>query len=520
VSTPFLGSRSFAALACSVALVTGCGSTVGVSRTVTAGGDGLESGTGLPPTFGLSGSPEAPSGGAPSSSAASGDSTRTNGDAGGLVPGQPKGGGGGQPPGSPAGIPAKGVGWDARSIYIGIPTGEDVHQYAGSLGISFDPGSLEADAKAVIADLNAKGGLFGRRLVPVFHDNATSDLVANPDAAAQRNCTAFTEDRPVVAVFNAVPNIDTENWHACLQQHSTPLLNGSSSLYDTTSFRQYGPYVWNTLEPNMSTFVPGWVTHLQRLSYFAKWDTRAGGPGSAPAKVGILMPDTRVSQRLAHVMKARLNQLGLPTVEYAYQDAVSSYGGDMSAAVLRFNSSGVTHVLSIPPIAAAKLVFMQTAEQQRYRPRYGMSSVDNPTAFVSNAPGAQLSGALGSGWLPGVDVDTAHDPGQTPAQRECSAIFKRAGLSFAGDGRRTALMLAFDACTSLKLLVAAARSAGGLAPVSLANGIASIGSGFPTAQTFHSGLSSTSPAMPDEVRDLVYMPSCGCFAYRGGTRRL
>jgi len=491
---------------------------VELSRTVTAEGASLQSETGLTPASRLPGSAETPYGGVPDPSAPSPGSTGSGEASRGRAPVQLTDGGGAKR--LPGAIPDKGIGWDARAVYIGIPTAEDVHQYAGSLGISFDPGSVESDAKAVIADLNAKGGLFGRRLVPVFHDNATSDLVTNPDAAAQQNCAAFTEDRRVVAVFNAVPNIDTDNWHACLQQHRTPLLNGSSSLYDSTSFRQYGPYVWNTLEPNMSAFVPGWVSHLQRLSFFAGWDTRAGAPGSAPVKIGILMPDTRVGQRLAQAMKARLNQLGLPTVEYAYQDAVSSYGGDMSAAVLRFSSGGVTHVLSTPPIAAAKLVFMQTAEQQRYRPRYAMSSVDNPSAFVENAPAAQLSGALGVGWAPGVDVDTAHDPGPTGAQRECLAILKRSGQSFAGDARRTALMLAFDVCTSLKLLVAAAQRAGGLDPARLAQGMASVGPGFPTAHTFHSGLSATNPAMPDQVRDIVYTPSCSCFTYRGGTRRL
>src|SRR5205823_691068 len=127
---------------------------------------------------------------------------------------------------------------------------------------------------------------------------------------------------------------------------------------------------------------------------------------------------------------------------------------------------------------------------------------------------------LGTGWLPEVDVDSAHDPGTTPPQRECLSALKRSGESFSGDSRRTALMLAFDVCTSIKLLVGASQNAGGLGPEQLASGIASVGAGFPTATTFHSGLSGSSPAMPDVVRDLFYVESCNCFEYRGPQRKL
>lgn len=504
------------ALACIAALVAGCGSTAQVSGTASAGGDGLRAEPGLSSTSQPPGSGDIGGGGGGTTAVGS-VGTPTGADAvmGGISQAGPSAAANGRRPGSPSAIPAKGFGWDTTSVYVGIPTEEDVHQYAGSLGINFDPGSLEEDAKAVIADVNAKGGLFGRRVVPVFHDNATSDLESNPQAAAQRNCTAFTEDHQVIAVFNAVPTLDTDNWHACLQSHHTPLVNGSSSLYDSISFKQFGPYLWNTIEPNMSVFAPRWVSELKRLAYFSKWNTTAGGPGSAAVKVGILMPDAAVSQRIAREMKDRLVRLGLPVVEYAYHDSVSNYGGDMSSAVLRFASSGVTHVLSLPPIALAKVVFMQTAEQQRYRPRYAMSSVDNPLAFVSNVPKEQLSGGLGVGWIPAVDVDTAHDPGQTAPQRECLTALKRGGQTFAGDTRRVAMMAAFDICTSLKLIVAAGESAQGFDAQHLARGIGSIGFGFPTAPTFHSGLSPTNPAMPDQVRTLAYSPQCGCFTYQG-----
>ena len=504
---------------CALVAAAGCSSTAEISRGVTVSEASLAPG----PGGWVEGGTSAPGGfvGSSAGTPISGSGVAT-GPLGGSTPSAGPMSSAGAPGGrATTAIPRTGVGWDAKTVYIGVPTEEDVHRYAGSLGINFDPGSVEADVRAVVADLNARGGLFGRRIVPVFHDNATADLQADPDRAAQENCTFFTEDHRVVAVLNAIPILDTENWHACLQRHHTPLLTGTSVLYDDEAAKNYGPHVWSTLMPNMTGFAADWMTHLRREQYFVGWNTTLGAPGSAPAKVGILMPDTAVSQRLTKVMAARLRQLGVPVAsDYAYQDSIASYGGDMSAAVLRFKAAGVTHVLSLPPIALALGVFMQTAEQQRYRPRYALSSVTVATPLAANVPKEQLKGSLGIGWVPGIDVDDAHDPGRSPAQRECEAALKRGGLSFAGDADRTALSVAFAVCDLVKLVVQGTRRSGGLSPEHLARGIAEVGPSFLPAATFGSGLGSKSRFLPDVVRDLHYDTACSCFRYRGGGQQL
>ena len=100
-------------------------------------------------------------------------------------------------------------------------------------------------------------------------------------------------------------------------------------------------------------------------------------------------------------------------------------GSESQAETLRFASAHVTHVLSLPPIEADQALFMQNAEQQRYRPRYGFTSYSLPLTVQQNpqvVPRAQLVGTLGVGWEPTNDVDAAHDPGQNPGQERCLAV--------------------------------------------------------------------------------------------------
>src|SRR5262245_2695965 len=57
----------------------------------------------------------------------------------------------------------------ADSIYVGVPYAADAaaNKAAGAGGVTV--GNPKADAQIVIDDINANGGVAGRKLVPVFH---------------------------------------------------------------------------------------------------------------------------------------------------------------------------------------------------------------------------------------------------------------------------------------------------------------------------------------------------------------
>lgn len=416
-------------------------------------------------------------------------------------------------------IPPRGHGWDEHNVYIGVPTQEDVSSYASTAGFHYNEGSVRADVDAIVKDLNARGGLFGRRIVAVFHDNKSADIAADANSATEGTCTKFTQDSRVLVVVNAkLP--DSDSWRACLQRSRTSLLSRFPALWDDSILRAYGPNLWSTLWPSVTPFVPAWLDRLQVQGYFAGWNTSVGEPGEGKARVGILEPDTSVGQRTAAAIQVQLRERGIEVAAtYSYADSTSSYGSQMPAAVLRFATAGVTHVLTVPAVPLPWLMFMNAAESQRYRPRYALNSwmYPTPTKECCNPPLAQLRGSVGIGWAPTYDVATPQLPPVTQAQGRCLAIMGRAGVSLPNTSSRG---LAFSLCDGFGLLVAGAQAAGGLTQVHLRQGISRLAPRLPMAATFGNRPSTGDQAQPGVSRDIAYQEGCSCFAYRGSTHLL
>src|SRR5690349_22550034 len=82
----------------------------------------------------------------------------------------------------------------------------------------------------------------------------------------------------------------------------------------------------------------------------------------------------------------------------------------ISSAVLKFRSDGVTHVLIWDDNGVATLFFMQQADNQGYRPRYGINSGNNMQVVAQVVSKSQLTGATGIGWTPAFDIANADSP--------------------------------------------------------------------------------------------------------------
>jgi len=419
-------------------------------------------------------------------------------------------------------LTTSGPGWDKSSIYFGVSTEEDLSRTLGAAGISFYPGSIQGDVRAIVADLNARGGLLGRKLVPVFHDNAAADVSSNPEVAAQENCAAFTQDRHVVAVLNPIAPIESDSYLQCMKNAHTSLLSIGYSTYADDVYRKFGPYLYTTLTPNVSRFVPSYIPALKDAGYFGGWDANSSKAKSGPAVVGILEPDTSSGHTLAALQSTALKRAGIKVGStYFYREDSTTYGSDMSAAVLSFRNAGVSHLLDITNVAAGVLIFAETAQQQRFFPRYGMTSWLLPdtaaSVFAQAGISQQLNGAIGIGWTPGGDVNAAHDPGKTAPQRACEQALARQGITYSANTQRFALNTAWALCDDVNLLVAAATRGGGLSPEALRIGLEALSS-FQPAVTFSNGLSVTNHSVPGSDRALVFDPACDCFAYKGPAR--
>ncbi len=172
----------------------------------------------------------------------------------------------------------------------------------------------------------------------------------------------------------------------------------------------------------------------------------------------------------------------------------------MASAVLAFNGAGVTHVLSSE---ADVLLFMTAAENQHYRPRYGLTSYHGPAvALQGTVPGAQLVGSMGVGWLAVSDVDSSHNSGPAgTGEATCRKIMKDHGVDITSAGAAT---VAFAECDGIHLMLDAVTAQQDASAAGLRAGVGRVGPGFSSALVRRSGFSATRPLMPGAVRDFAY----------------
>jgi hypothetical protein len=418
------------------------------------------------------------------------------------------------------GVPAKGRGWDEKYIYIGIPTLNDLSTFGNAGGYrSVETGDVEADARAIVADINAKGGLFGRELRLVFHDTSTATIVSDTDGAVQAACTAFTQDNQVVAVVTPFGNFDTASMRACLAKSGTMLLSSSpAGSNDDKAYEDTAPYYHTFATISFQRLIPTLIRRLAAQQYFSGWDNGQGQPApQVPAKVGLVYSANPIEERIAKYVERTFKDSGHPialTVPIREGNP-----GDNSSAVLNFRSAGVTHVIVMLEAAdAVFLNFLVQAESQRFRPRYAVSTPQFLSFHTDNAPHAQLVGSMGVGWMPGLDVLDPQDPGDVGGgQAACRAALAKGGQTFAGD-HRFALALALGLCDGIRMVSEGARAGNGLTGAAVRAGLVSIGTKFAAAATFApTGLSPTSYGLPGAARDIAWDTGCGCFMYKSAT---
>ena len=516
---------------CALSLsATACGSTVqqsagpaGLMAGVAAGGPGqggfgeapavdggpasgmtpnAQIGAGLSPATGPVGST---AGGAGGSGGAAGSSTvgsTTGGDAGASN--------------ASTGTPPRGRGWDERSVFIGVLTQNDAQEIFERFGADgVDPGDTEGQAEALAADLNRRGGILGRQVKIRFYDVKTLDAAQNGSAVGEAACTYFTQDAPVIAVWNISTQVDqTPTFRGCLAKARIPLFTAAARAVVDKQFRDHAPHYWHTLMVSWDRVGPVLVKRLQAQGWFGAWDTTLGRPGSGKAKVGVLVQGTPEGQRSAAVLQSALAQLGYrDTVVYQYKDPAEG----QTSSVNHFKGNGVTHIIVTDVELTA---FQMSAENQRYRPRYGITTYNAPYSNLEAdglvGPEAN-AGAMGIGWTPNFDVGQRNDPPPSAGARNCQQVMAKAGQQLAG--KRLASAYAFSLCDTLYLLGRGAQAGSGFTASALAAGIFRTSADFSPANGFAPALKADQPYVQGVARDLSWNADCGCLRYGPGSLR-
>lgn len=420
--------------------------------------------------------------------------TGAAGDSTGTLPTVP--GAGSAPATSPVSAPpVVPVGGPAQPVKVGfvVASGStDAAFKAAGVG-ALQVGDQKAQADAVIRDLNARGGLAGRRVQPYFHtpDGSASSY----EEADQVTCTAFTQDVRVAFVISTVAH--TQLLHACLAKAGVPLLDDDLGLYDS-----------RVVTPGLLFMPSSWL--LDRLMRNEIDALARRGFFQDKGKVGVLLYDLPGSRRvLQGTVLPRLARYGKTQVDVAASAFTTEGAANQQANVLKFRNDGVTRVVQI---AFSPIGFMLAAESQGYRPRYGLDSAVGPETIRGSVPAAQLKDMVGVGWVP--SADTGSSAPVTASGRRCLDLMRKAGQDTTNS---TTASLMQQLCDAAWFLQAATGAAGQATVPGLQRG-ARLTRGYESASSFAADMTSGRADGLSGYRDFSYVAGCACIQYVGGVR--
>ena len=411
-------------------------------------------------------------------------------------------------------------------IRIGITYTANGDAANSAVGAAVSRGDERQNAKAVIDQINERGGVAGRTLVGIYHgyDAQSSEPNESQDQAA---CETFTKDQPVYAVASLGI---TENFSACLAKAGVlQITAGSIIQHDDEYMRKYPSFFHQRVsqERMMRDLVPA----LSRQDYFSGWDAALARPAPGKAEVGIVTLDLPTFLRpLRSTLLPTMARAGQPVepklvfpISFAATPAqAGATAADVQNAVLRMRDAGVTHVIIQDASAFMALTFLNAARNQRFFPRLGVNSGTGVQAlFATGALEEQaLNGAVGLGWLPTLDLPAGKgDAFLTSATKEClDNNKKRTGQTFASTN---AAIIALAACDSINTIAAAITKAG--PTIDFRTGRAAVealGSSLRTAVVPKVVFSPTRHDGLETGFDLFWDSACTCAKYKDRGHRI
>lgn len=372
-------------------------------------------------------------------------------------------------------------------------------------------GDYSKQVQAVANWLNARGGIAGRKIRLVGYEANINDPVA---VSGQAACDHWTQDNKVYAGIGAGPSASDETLLSCMAKRGALALSTAYDVGDQAMFDRYRPHYFAPASLDYVTAAREYVMGLGSGAFFPR-----------DAKVGLLTYDAPVNRRAVdRGVRPTLTRLGVGEPEVAYLRPPSSLSDQatlvsaIQSSVLRFRSEGVTHVLFLDGNASISYFFIQQAESQGYKPRYGFSTLSYPSFLQANFGPEQLRGSLGVGWSPTQDVGSADLP-PNAARSQCQEIQNAAGNRPAS---QPDLTIQLQICSQFFFLKEAlSRSSSGVTPTDFAAAASKIGG--TTATAAYSLGDSYSPGKPwgaAVVRSLAYVEACSCFRYTGGPRSI
>jgi ABC-type branched-subunit amino acid transport system substrate-binding protein len=364
------------------------------------------------------------------------------------------------------------------------------------VGIGVTAEQQEAAWRAYVKDINKRGGINGRQVVPVF---AKFDPL---DQDSQRKaCLRLTQDEKVFAVgggFNAPVAI------SCVtRENQTPLFSGFPGTLDEIYQQSNGLFV--TFYPRASRLMDITVAALDAAG---KLKGRT---------IGILNtfandPNGTTGEALEKSLKARGHNVKRRVNLSADSGTASS---QVSVEVSQFQREGINTVFLLNGVVSATQ-FVQQADNQGYLPAYHMTdwSNNNNDFVVQNMP-RSFEGTIGTTHTTGNGNKMPAGPENAQSAR-CRKVYdQNSGRKLAARGTAE-YGATTQACDAVLAFEKAAKAAGTqLTRRRIAAAVQTLDS-FPIANWGPGRFGSGKPDFSDQVRFHVFRSACKCWEPSGG----
>jgi hypothetical protein len=327
--------------------------------------------------------------------------------------------------------PAPGV--TADTIKVGI-TYVDLEAIKDLTDI--DHGSYEDAYRAVIDDINAKGGINGRKIEPVFA--AVNPIGTDPAEAA---CVKLTQDEKV---FAAIGFFSSDAPLCYVETHDTAVIGGNM----TAARLDRAKAPWFTTESGQDLQSDVIRTFAEKGMLDGKLAVFANQLDADLLKDGVL--PLLAEQGIKPVASAVLD---------APPDDVAAQNQQTGVIAERFKSQGADKVLVI---GDGGVTWAGGLEHGTYRPQLLFTGSNSISSFYKD-PARDVS------LLKDAVVGDLYGPAQAiydePAMQQCIGVQKKAGVKFIRPddqkpGDPGQYVSSFSACRNLALFKAIAEKAG------------------------------------------------------------
>jgi hypothetical protein len=433
-------------------------------------------------------------GGAPVAPAAGGGSgaAPAAGGGGGAAPAEGGTGGAATAAEAPACVEGTAKGVTETEVRVVVALTEIVGPAANTLFDVPTPAEARADFEAVVAGINAEGGVACRTLVAEY-------INVNPtnESGMMQTCRDVA-DADVFAVVDTGSLATRPAVLACFGQLQVPYFG---AFYITEEAReQFHPYLYSFYTKE----------HVYYATAFALRDLGFFDPAQGFVKLGFIYRDCEAAS--IDAFRGWLAEAGVPNSQIVTYNvgcpAVFANEADLAQAVLTFRQQGVTHV--IPANFQGDIArFTAHAEQQGFRPRYGFPD----EALLSIASGSRAPNPNNIANAIAITLSREGEnntPGLTPTAgtQRCNAYRAAAGLPPVYDVPANA----GHACDQLWMLQAALGRAPELSAAALPAGLQATGSidfSFPQGQNDFTGEGVTTGGQFYRVAQ--FTPDCSCW---------